>query len=164
MSSLEYLFVIIAILAGIVAMYPILRQSIGSRYREASDAFGSGRQYEPYGPHKTNITSLAEGTDLCVTMAESICGYQCTRHSVENYDSCRNSCCNSRCTGIFRFACLITCPILTNMGANHEWSCWSSCSGAGPCPQEAAGPCTEHSDGGCNSSCYEKEFKACADD
>ncbi|MEW6008969.1 MAG: hypothetical protein AB1629_04965 [Candidatus Omnitrophota bacterium] len=53
--ALESILVLAVILIGLIAMSVIVRQRISGRYRIAADAIGAGRQYEPYGGHKTVI-------------------------------------------------------------------------------------------------------------
>ncbi len=65
-STLEAILLSIAILAGMVTMYPIVQQSINGRIKETVDTFSHGRQYEHYGTHKTNVT-----------FTDNMCIYQC---------------------------------------------------------------------------------------
>jgi len=46
-SSLEYVVLIIVIIAALVVMSSHLRRAISGKWRTAADSFGQGRQYAP---------------------------------------------------------------------------------------------------------------------
>ncbi len=81
--SLEYILVFGVIMIGLVSVFVILRQSIAGKYRSSADAFGEGRQFEPYGAHKTKET-VEGGSDAgqpAVDPAVSLCCYYPCRDS-----------------------------------------------------------------------------------
>lgn len=47
MLSMEYAFLIVAILAALLSMFVYLQRSICGKWRESADTFGYGRQYQP---------------------------------------------------------------------------------------------------------------------
>ena len=46
-TTIEYAFLIIAVVAGLIGMAVYLRRAVSGGLKEAGDAFGHGRQYEP---------------------------------------------------------------------------------------------------------------------
>jgi len=46
-TSLEYAILVAALIFAIAAVQTTLRRAIASKWRDAADTFGSGRQYEP---------------------------------------------------------------------------------------------------------------------
>ena len=47
MSTLEYAVLLTVIVAALFAAQVALRRAVSSKWRQAADAFGDGRQYEP---------------------------------------------------------------------------------------------------------------------
>jgi hypothetical protein len=56
MTILEYSLLIAALLAALMGMQLYLRRAVSSKWREAADTFGMGRQYEDKGSRATVIT------------------------------------------------------------------------------------------------------------
>jgi Flp pilus assembly pilin Flp len=55
MSILEYTVLITALLAAILSVQVYLRRAISSKWRDAADSFGLGRQYETDGSKATTV-------------------------------------------------------------------------------------------------------------
>ncbi len=47
MTTLEYSVLVLAVVLALLAVQVSLRRAVSSKWREAADSFGSGRQYEP---------------------------------------------------------------------------------------------------------------------
>lgn len=56
MTTLEYAVVILAVAVALLAMQNYLKRAVSSKWREAADSFGNGRQYESQGAKATQIT------------------------------------------------------------------------------------------------------------
>ena len=54
-SILEYAILISVLLLALFAMQNYLRRAISSKWREAADTFGGGRQYEFQGAKATQV-------------------------------------------------------------------------------------------------------------
>ncbi len=54
-SILEYAILISVLLLALFAMQNYLRRAVSSKWREAADAFGGGRQYEFQGAKATQV-------------------------------------------------------------------------------------------------------------
>lgn len=81
--AIGYALVLSAVLIGLVGGFVLFRQSVSGRIRETIDSFGSGRQYEPRGMHKTTITRKTVDED-CV----NDCTKDCWRDA---FDDCISS-------------------------------------------------------------------------
>ncbi|MBI5873179.1 MAG: hypothetical protein HZB36_03445 [Candidatus Omnitrophica bacterium] len=46
MTTMEYVILISVIFLALLAMQTTLRRAVSSRWKDAADSFGSGRQYE----------------------------------------------------------------------------------------------------------------------
>ncbi len=55
-SSIEYILVFVVIVGTFILLAGFIKQAVSGRMKEVSDIFSHGRQYQPYGIHKTNIT------------------------------------------------------------------------------------------------------------
>jgi Flp pilus assembly pilin Flp len=53
-SSLEYALLVLALVVGLVAAQTYLTRAISFKWRDASDAFGSGRQYQVNGIYQVD--------------------------------------------------------------------------------------------------------------
>ena len=69
-STLEMILLSVALMAGLMAMYPIVQQSMAGRMKETVDAFSQGRQFEPYGTNRTNVTFT---DNLCISQCTCDC-------------------------------------------------------------------------------------------
>ena len=46
-AAIEYIIMILVILAALIGMADFIRRSLSGKYRETGNAFGYGRQYQP---------------------------------------------------------------------------------------------------------------------
>ncbi|MCK9603359.1 MAG: hypothetical protein M0R66_03275 [Candidatus Omnitrophica bacterium] len=46
-STLEYVALVAAVVAAIIAMYALINYSVMGKFKQSADAIGQGEQYEP---------------------------------------------------------------------------------------------------------------------
>ncbi|MFA5039188.1 MAG: hypothetical protein WC732_05870 [Candidatus Omnitrophota bacterium] len=55
LGVVEYVVLIVAIIAAMLTIQTPLRRALCARWRDAADSFGVGRQYENEGPNTTTV-------------------------------------------------------------------------------------------------------------